>query len=555
MRFTFTFICQRGALEAKAVLLAASLRRHLAASAELVACLPMPEAVWGRPSRHTLRAFESLGVVTAPVRNLIAETYPIGNKIACLDVPAAMRGLQPDRVVFLDSDILCTAPFDADLELAGDFSVKPVDFATFVGGPAAWSRLYRLFGLAEPGRRVVATVSGEETWPYFNAGVIGARADAGLARSWAECCRRIDAEEWVPSRRPHLDQIALPIAAALCGLDFTPLDERLNYPAHLRPLRPAPPVLCHYHRPDIVAQEPSLTGAVRGLVDASPALRPVLQADPAWRPILGAPRRRWWSIGLPQAAPDPSAAAPAANDVTAEALTEALERSPTPDLLQTVVDVSRRRFGWFTRHPSRAFEYPWVVARLSGRRGGSVIDIGAGVSPVPLLLALYGVQVTTVDDSDVVRDPAAGMTGWDEWGFLDYAKLDPAISSVQGDAADLDLPPGSCAAAYSISVVEHMPAATRRRLWPRLAGWLEPGGALVLTVDLMPGTDHLWNRASGHEVEPVDQHGDLPALIAELGGLGFRLDGRTDLRGLPGMRADVALLAFTKGDEPPGGAA
>jgi len=555
MRFTITFICQRGDLEAKAVLLAASLRRHLAAPAELIACLPAPEAVWGRPARHTLRAFESLGVRTTPVSNPVADTYPIGNKIACLDLAVTGGGAVPDRVVFLDSDILCTATLDLGGELAADFSVKPVDFATFAGGAAAWARLYRLFGLPEPDRRVIATVSGEETWPYFNAGVIGVRADAGLARSWAECCRRIDAEAWVPSRRPHLDQIALPIAAASRGLDFTILEERLNYPAHLRPLRPTPPVLCHYHRPGIVAEEPALTAAIRGLVDGFPTLRPVLEADPAWRPILGSgvARRRWWSFGSPPSTPTPApAAAPTPNDVTAEALAAALERSPTPALLQTVVDVSRRRFGWFTRHPSRAFEYPWVVARLAGRRGSRVVDIGAGVSPVPLLLALHDMRVTTVDDSTLVRDPAGGMAGWDEWGFLDYAALDPAIDSVQGDAADLELPSGSCAAVYSISVVEHMPAATRRRLWPRLAGWLAPGGSLLLTVDLMPGTERLWNRASGQEVEPVEIHGDLPALADELGALGFQLVERADLRALPGMRADVALLAFVKADGPAG---
>lgn len=546
MRFTITFICQRGELEAKAVLLAASLRRRLASPAELVACLPTPQATWGRPARHTLRAFDALGVATAPVRNLIAGGYPIGNKIACLDPPHPGGRTGADRVVFLDSDIVCLQPFDLTRDLAADFSVKPVDLGTFAGNQATWSRLYRLFDLPEPRRRVVATVSREEIWPYFNAGVIGVRADAGLAESWAECCRRIDAEEWVPSRRPHLDQIALPIAAARAGLEFTCLDERLNFPAHLRPLRPSPPVLCHYHWPSVVAAEPALVAEVNALAAAYPAVRPVLDTDPAWRRVLSPPARRWWSFRRPKPAPAPPLPGAAANDIEADVLAAALARSPTPELLQTVVDISRRRFGWFTRHPSRAFEYPWVVHRLSGSRGGRAVDIGAGVSPVPLLLSLYGVQVTTVDDSDVVRDPAAGTRDWNEWGFLDYSALDPAVSSVQGDAADLDVPDASCTAAYSISVVEHMPAATRRRLWPRVARWLAPGGRLLLTVDLVPGTTRLWNRAAGQEVEPPEVHGDLADLEGELSGAGFRLEERDDLRGLAGMRADVAMLAFTR---------
>ena len=142
MRFTITFICQRGELEAKAVLLAASLRRQLVAPVDLVACLPMPETVWGRPSRATLRALEALGVATVPVGNPIGDAYPIGNKIACLSAPLTTSAPATDRIVFLDSDILCTAPLDPGHELAAAFSVKPVDFATFAGGPAEIGRAH-----------------------------------------------------------------------------------------------------------------------------------------------------------------------------------------------------------------------------------------------------------------------------------------------------------------------------------------------------------------------------------------------------------------------------
>lgn len=547
-----TFVCQRGELEAKAVLLAASLRRHLATPADLVACLPTPEAAWGRPSRAALRALATLRVEVAPIRNQIDDRYAIGNKIGCLDPPRSATGSGTDHVVFLDSDILCMARFDPAVQLAGDFRAKPTDLANFAGGAEAWARLYRLFGLPDPVRRVVATVSGDEMWPYFNAGVIGVRADAGLAQAWADCCRRIDAEEWVPSRRPHLDQIALPIAAARCGLEFTLLDESLNYPAKLRPLRPTPPVLCHYHNASVVIREPALAREVASLVEEHPALRPVLEADPAWRPVHLPARRRWWAgfrrptAAGPAAAGQASAPAPAPNDIKPEALADALARSPAPEELRSLVDVSRRCFGWFTRHPSRAFEYPWVTGRAARLRSGHVVDVGAGISPVPLALALHGLRVTTVDNSDLFRDPAAGTTGWNEWGFLDYAVFQSAIRSVNGDAADLELPDGSCAAVYSISVLEHVPAATRRRLWPRLAGWLAPGGLLLLTVDVIPGTELLWNRAAGEEVEPTDVHGDLATLSGELAAAGLVAGERVDLRGLSGMRADVAMLEFTK---------
>lgn len=547
-----TFVCQRGDLEAHAVLLAASLRRHLATPTALVARLPQPETIWGRPSRATRRALESLHVEMLPVRNHVDDRYAIGNKIGCLEPPPSAIGAGADRIVFLDSDILCMARFDPDLQLAGDFCAKPADLANFGGGAEAWSRLYRLCGLPDPVRRVVATVSGDEMWPYFNAGVIGVRADAGLAQAWADCCRRIDAEEWVPSRRPHLDQIALPIAAASRGLDVTLLDESLNYPANLRPLRQIPPVLCHYHKAGVVARQPRLARTVTSLVEEHPVLRPVLESNRSWSGVPLPPRRAWWpGFSRPAEPEPPPAPPPAPNDITAEALADALARSPTPEALRSLVDVSRRWFGWFTRHPSRAFEYPWVAERAGRLRSGHVVDVGAGISPVPLYLTLHGLRVTTVDNSDLIRDPAAGTSDWNEWGFLDYATLQPAIRSVHGDAADLDLPNGSCAAVFSISVLEHVPAATRRRMWPRFAEWLAPGGLLLLTVDLMPGTEHLWNRAAGREVESLDVHGDLDALTVELAAVGLVPAERVDLGGLPGMRTDVTMLEFTKVDSRP----
>lgn len=515
MRFAITFVCQAGELEAKAVLLAASLRRFLAGSADLVACVPES----GPLAAATRRILQALDVRSVAIRNPLDPTYPIGNKVACMAAATA------DRVLFLDSDIICLAPLDLGRHFTADFTVKPADHATFSGRAEDWSRLYRHFGLADPVRRVRATVSGDAMWPYFNAGVIGVRGDVGFAETWARCCREIDADEAVPQRRPHLDQIGLPLAAALCGLDFVELPERLNFPAHARRLDREHPVLCHYHWPTILAREPALAALVAALVRDHPAIGEVLAGTEGWRDLV---------------APSPAPA----HDIDHSTLEWALERSPGPATLRELVALGRERFGWFSRQVSRAFEYPWVANALIETSGLPVLDIGTGVSPLPLLLAARGVPVVTVDHSTVIRRPGAGETDWNGWGFLDYGALHPAIRSLNVDAADADIPAGSLAAAYSVSVLEHVPARTRRRLWPRIAEWLAPGGRLLLTFDLLPGTDALWNRERGRVVESAAAHGTVDAIVAELAELGFTPVSRETLRDLPGMKADCALLDF-----------
>lgn len=122
MSLSIAFVCQAGDLEAKALLLAASLRRALdgpgggaagprpesGPDVELIACLPTPEARFGRVADATRAALQALGVRTESIRNPLADDYPIGNKLACFDLPttAACR-------LFLDSDVLLTRPLAA----------------------------------------------------------------------------------------------------------------------------------------------------------------------------------------------------------------------------------------------------------------------------------------------------------------------------------------------------------------------------------------------------------------------------------------------------------
>ena len=89
----------------------------------------------------------------------------------------------------------------------------------------------------------------------------------------------------IPSKRPHLDQIALPVAAAKSAAHINLLDENWNFPAHLRPVPPILPKLCHYHWPEVIEREPTLLDAVDDLVAGSAGLAEILGQHERWRRV------------------------------------------------------------------------------------------------------------------------------------------------------------------------------------------------------------------------------------------------------------------------------
>ena len=68
-RFAFVFVCQAGELEIKALLLAASLHRHLHGEFELVAAVPTPADIWGELSAPTRDQLQAFGATIAPIAN------------------------------------------------------------------------------------------------------------------------------------------------------------------------------------------------------------------------------------------------------------------------------------------------------------------------------------------------------------------------------------------------------------------------------------------------------------------------------------------------------
>lgn len=235
----------------------------------------------------------------------------------------------------------------------------------------------------------------------------------------------------------------------------------------------------------------------------------------------------------------------APNDIRDEDLNWVLERSEYPELLKTLVDASRGFFGWFTKHKPRAFEYPWVLREIGDPRGRAILDIGAGVSPLPLMLAEKGASVITVDYSQTIRR-GKKTVNWDEWGFFDYGDLNGNIKSFNQDILTLTLTDNSLDHAYSVSVIEHMPAATRKEIWKKVSQWTKSGGSLLLTIDIVPGTEQIWNYAQGEKIEDESIHGTFDDLERELEKTNFVVTNKKFIREIPESRVDIAILRCVK---------
>jgi SAM-dependent methyltransferase len=231
-----------------------------------------------------------------------------------------------------------------------------------------------------------------------------------------------------------------------------------------------------------------------------------------------------------------------ARDAGVETLRRAVLISAHPMTLLECVVVARRELGFFPDHLPRTIEYPWILEtiRSTGRTQLRILDVGAGVNVLPLLLTDDGHRVTTVDSHSIVRTEPDRPT-WTEWGYLDYAILRSTVTSVHRPYEDL-VAGVPYDVIYSVSVIEHLPARIRRAWLAHMASQLSPGGRLLLTIDLRPMSRDLWGHSEGREVEPGQDHGTVDAVLAELQDAGFAVDDIQIRKWLPGCRVGLALI-------------
>ena len=430
------FVCQNGELEIKASLLAASLRVHLEPDQEIVAAIPTPASRWGEVSSDTLEFLESLGVRVSSVINPVSFDYPIANKIPCFGVDTAASS-----ILFLDTDIICLESF-VDKRFDGvSFAVKTADLATAPLTRDQWKEAYAVLDVPPNSRLVRSTISSELFHPYFNSGVILSNRGEEFALRWGEFTQRLYDAGFLKENILHLDQVALPPTIDSFGEIPWVLSERMNFPAHLRPLescKRGSVKLCHYHGAEEFGSEPQLRSALTGLLDRFPSLEKILNQDPAWARIVKNTRN-----AIPKKSPVDSISHPCARNV----VVTGIPRSGTSyfcsllDRINTVVGINEPD----SVFPALRLGLPWSMDLflrnirwqvLSGQKvrhkaiAGRVIedtnekdvleeatfDVNEGFTlVVKNTLAFLG-RLDTVDASKLivgcVRHPADSIASW-----------------------------------------------------------------------------------------------------------------------------------------------
>jgi len=211
------------------------------------------------------------------------------------------------------------------------------------------------------------------------------------------------------------------------------------------------------------------------------------------------------------------------------------------DLLRTLVDMARHYMGFFPAQFTRMIEYPWILKQIYAlKEKGRVLDVGAGVNPLPFSLQISGYEVETIDNHSLVHNLNNRET-WNEWGYLDYGKLlDGIVSHHKSITALEGLKPFDLI--YSVSVVEHLTAKIRRRTFQSLSRLVRSGSSLLLTLDIVPNSDALWNKSEGFDVEKTEIHGNARAILDELCTFGFVINEYFFQRQIPKSHTDLMLI-------------
>lgn len=228
-------------------------------------------------------------------------------------------------------------------------------------------------------------------------------------------------------------------------------------------------------------------------------------------------------------------------DIADEDITLAMDSTERRDLLIKLVNLSRETFGFYPDYFPYTISYPWIAAKLEQFSSGTkILDLGAGLTPLPLFSAEKGHFVDCVDGHSIVRT-LPSQPDWNEWGFFDYGSLHANLKSHHCLISEFN-PTQVFDVVCAVCCLAHMSRIVRRDVLSRSNRWLRKGGSFFLVIDLIPTTNFIWNISEGVEIEPHEEHGTVEDLLRELKANGFHIQEAKTVTKIWKSRTDLVLI-------------
>jgi 2-polyprenyl-3-methyl-5-hydroxy-6-metoxy-1,4-benzoquinol methylase len=222
------------------------------------------------------------------------------------------------------------------------------------------------------------------------------------------------------------------------------------------------------------------------------------------------------------------------NSGRTEKVVERVEQLPArfrrPLLHSDRLNRVRGPFAFQPNTSTRAYEYPWAFSQVQGLGPSRILEVGGALSGLQFVLAKSGHEVYNVDpffdygtgdyDVDPAAEHAALNRSFGTHVTLQRATLPEAYLT------------GKFSAVLCISTIEHLSEQDIASTLQTAKQILEPGGLLVLTVDLFLNLLPFCHRKS-------NQWGSNASIawIQELVGYEMVVGERTELFGYPEFSA------------------
>jgi hypothetical protein len=266
-KVAFTYICQRGPLEIQSLLLTASIQRFVDSPHECIAVVPEIDGAKTVPSKETISCLNEMGATIQHIKNPVTSKkkdsvrYLLTNKIYSLRV-----NTEADKIVFLDTDTLCTSQFSGHSCLSTSFNAYQAGEPGTRPTLGKWSRIYDVAGVKMPQVRLEYNFSGTSFYlpPYVNTGFIGIHKhnSFNLSNTWEEMFIKLD--ESAVDLGYFTEQVSLSVALHHTGIEYNIRDSHL-------------PSFLHYFSPSNIKSSLPKSRTVLYLIKENPKLERVMK--------------------------------------------------------------------------------------------------------------------------------------------------------------------------------------------------------------------------------------------------------------------------------------